>query len=206
MHPACDKYLQVLWPTHDLLILIISLSGETQVESWLDAFCHDFRCCSSVKWWVIKRDSGPDRETSSRAELLCRMQQAAGVCFVQKAAWWRFNPDTDLKKRCFYWHWMEADRPLKHQTENVKKKKTKETLWTFISWRKLFKLKTSKAIPGRETLRKNILGFGHTPKKKSWNVSWVIRNNQLGDKKPTQSCVYTYIWHCLSITITHTGN
>lgn len=126
MHPACDKYLQVLWPTHDLLILIISLSGETQVESWLDAFCHDFRCCSSVKWWVIKRDSGPDRETSSRAELLCRMQQAAGVCFVQKAAWWRFNPDTDLKKCCFYWHWMEADRPLKHQTENVKKKTKKK--------------------------------------------------------------------------------
>lgn len=125
MHPACDKYLQVLWPTHDLLILIISLSGETQVESWLDAFCHDFRCRSSVKWWVIKQDSGPDRETSSRAELLCRMQQAAGVCFLQKAAWWRFNPVTALKKRCFYWHWMEADRPLKHQTENVKKNKKK---------------------------------------------------------------------------------
>lgn len=193
MHPACDKYLQVLWPTHDLLILIISLSGETQVESWLDAFCHDFRCCSSVKWWVIKRDSGPDRETSSRVELLCRMQQAAGVCFLQKAAWWRFNPDTDLKKRCFYRHWMEADRPLKHQTENVKKNKKKQqrNVVNFHFLKEAVQTENFQSNSRKRNFEKEHSRFQPHIKKKSWNVSWVIRNNQLGDKKPSQSCVYT---------------
>lgn len=31
-------------------------------------------------------------------------------CLIwQKAAWWRFNPDTNLKKRCFYWHWLVTE-------------------------------------------------------------------------------------------------
>lgn len=87
--------------------------------------------------------------------------------------------------------WMEADRPLKHQAENVKKN-NKETLWTFISWRKLLKLKTSKAIPGRETLRKNILGFGHTQKKILKCVLSYKKQSTWWQETNTKLCIYIY--------------
>lgn len=117
-------------------------------------------------------------------------------CLIwQKAAWWRFNPDTNLKKRCFYWHWLVTEWKaigLSSIKQRTLKKNNKETLWTFISWRKLLKLKTSKAIPGRETLRKNILGFGHTQKKILKCVLSYKKQSTWWQETNTKLCIYIY--------------
>lgn len=159
-------------------------------------FCHDFRCDLSVKWWVIKRDSGRDLETCSWAELIRCMQQAGGVCFCKKLhddiSTQTPAPTSILKKVCFYSHWlMTVGIQLAPQSSNSEhqKKQREDTLWTFISWRKLLRLKTSKAIPGRETLTENNLGFSHTHTQ-IWKCVWVRRNNQLDDKKANQKVVY----------------
>lgn len=125
-----DKHFQVFRPTSKdfFSILIISLCGETQVKSSLDAVCHDFRCCSSVKWWVIKRHSGQDRETSSRAELLCCMQQTTSVGFQKKLphAVSTQTPDFDLEKSSLDWDSLVTECQLvslENQTLNFLKKK-----------------------------------------------------------------------------------
>lgn len=95
---------------------------------------------------------------------------------------------------------------IKQRTLKKTKKKKQRNVVNFHFLKEAVQTENFQSNSRKRNFEKEHSRFRPHTKKKSWNVSWVIRNNQLGDKKPSQSCVYTYIWHCLSITITHTGN